>query len=295
MTCKKLEVYDYETEYNNKIIREEAFENINFNSSYNYVKKTITSGSLVEVEIYPIPNKKNDVRSEKKKRSSKEQEKINKKNKIKNFIRLVHTNFKENDLFITLTYKDKYLPNEEEARKDITNYLNKIKRYRKKENLEDIKYIYAISYENDKIGSKKIRIHHHLIINKMDRDIAEKLWVKGRSDARKLQYDQNLFEGVARYIANQSKKRIGHSRNLKKPTITIDRTTLTRRKVENLAINETLHKEYFEKKYYKCRYIESTSYSSSNWPGVFIYVKLRKDEMKEGITNDGRRRTTCFV
>ena len=284
MAVKKLEIYDYEEEYNKKIEREEAFEDININGSYTYVKKTITSGSIIEVEIYPAWNKNNKIRNEKKNRSTIEQEKINKKNKVKNFIRLVNTNFIEGDLYVTLTYQDKYLPNEEEARRDITNYLNKIKRYRKKAGLEEIKYIYAISFENDTIGSKKVRIHHHLIINKMDRDIVEKLWTKGRSDARKLQKDENLFEGVARYIVNQSNKRIGHSRNLKKPKITIDRTTLTKRKVENLAMNETLHKNYFEKKYSKCRYIESTTYKSDNWPGIYIYAKLLK--MKEGKTND---------
>ena len=280
MAVKKLEIYDYEVEYNNEIKQEEALQDLNINSSYSYVKKTITSGSLIEVEIYPVWNKKNDLRNEKKNRSSKEQEKINKKNKIKNFIRLVNTNFIENDLFITLTYKDKHLPNEEEARRDITNYLNKVKRYRKKAGLSDIKYIYAISYENDRIGSKKVRIHHHLIMSKMDRDIAEKLWTKGRASAKRLQADDNCFEGVARYIANQSKKRIGHSRNLKKPTITIDRTSLTRRKAENLAINYTLHKNYFEKQYRNTKYIECTSYKSDNWAGVYIYAKLRK--MKEG-------------
>lgn len=275
--------YDYEAEYNKKIKREETREDLRINNNYVYVRKTITSGNIVECEIYPIWKCKNDVpRGKRKKESRKAQENLNRKNSVKNTIRLINANFIDGDLYMTLTYKDKHIPDEKRARKDMRNYIAKVKRWRKKRGLkEEFKYIYSIGFENDPSNSKKIRIHHHLIMTKMDRDAAENLWTLGRAEARRLQGDEFQFEGVARYIANQGEERIAHSQNLKKPVITIDRTSLTRRKAENLAINENDYKDFFEKKYKSCRYLECNVYKSDDFPGVYFYAKLKREVRKE--------------
>lgn len=275
--------YDYEDGYNKKIKREESYEDLRLNNNYVYVRKTITSGNIVECEIYPVWKSKGDVpRGKRKKESRKAQQNLNRKNSIKNVIRLVNANFHDGDLYITLTYKDNYLPNESRARKDIRNYIAKIKRWRKKNGLkEELKYIYSIGFENDPDNSKKVRIHHHLIMSKMDRDAAEKMWTKGRSEARRLQADNYDFEGVSRYIASQGEERIAHSQNLKKPIVTIDRTSLTRRKAENLAINENDFKEYFEGKYKNSMYLDCNVYKSDDFPGVYFYARLRKGVKKE--------------
>ncbi len=99
------EDYSYEEIYDQQIKNLEEFENLRIDKNYVYIVKTITSGKIVEKEIYPIWKwKSNSPRGEKKKTSSEKMEKLNKKNKAKNTVRLVNTNFTERDLYITLTY-----------------------------------------------------------------------------------------------------------------------------------------------------------------------------------------------
>lgn len=277
---KKLyENYDYEEEYNKQIKKLEGYEELRINSNYVYVVKTIVSGEIVEKEIYPVWKCKGDMpRGNKKNKSRKAQENLNKKNKIKETIRLVNTNFNDGDLYLTLTYKGKP-PNKERAKKDIDNYLDRIRRWWKKnKSNEEFKYIHVIDFVEDPEKSNRTRIHHHLIISGMDRDMAEEKWTLGTANAAKLQSDELKFEKVARYIASQSKTRIGHSKNLKKPVVTVNRTTLTRRKVEKIAINENCQKEFFENKYKNLCFIDCKSYISDEFSGVYIYTKMRKRE-----------------
>jgi hypothetical protein len=279
---KKLyEDYDYEEVYNQKIAREEEIEDLRINNNYVYLRRTIISGKMVEVEIYPIWKCRNDVPRNKRGESREVQKKLNEKNARKKTVRLINANFVKEDLYITLTYKDGYLPDEKRARKDIQNYIARLKRWRKRNGItEPLKYIYSIGFENDPEHSKKNRIHHHLIINKMDRDIAENLWGKGRAESRRLQPDDFQFEGVGRYIASQGRERISYSTNLKKPIEKKDRTTLTRRKAENLARDQNGYKDYFENKYKDCIYLDCSTYQSDEFPGVYFYARLKKKEVK---------------
>ena len=280
---KKLyEDYDYEEIYNKELTREEEIEDLRINNNYVYMRTTTISGEMVEASIYPVWKCNNDIPRGKRKGKSREaQKKLNNKNSRKNVVRLMNTNFIKDDLYISPTYKDGYLPNEKRARQDIRNYLARIRRWRKRNGIiEPLKYIYSVGFESDPEHSKKVRIHHHIIINKMDRDVVEDLWGLGRCESRRLKPDDFQFEGVARYIANQGPEKIGHSQNLKKPIVTKDRTTLTRRKAENLALNENEYKEFFEKKYKDCIYLDCKTYQSEDFPGVYFYARLRKKDVK---------------
>ena len=64
------------------------------------------------------------------------------------------------------------------------------------------------------------------------------------------------------------------------PVITKDRTTLTRRKAEKLALNENDYKEYFEKKYKDSIYLDCNTYQIEKFPGVYFYARLRKKDVK---------------
>jgi hypothetical protein len=149
---KKHKDYDYESIYSKLLreeTREEKIEDLRMNSNYVYMRKKVTSGDMVEIEVYPIWKCKHNMTRSKQKNESKEsQKKLNKKNSEKKVIRLINTNFEKDDLFITLTYEDGYLPDEKTARKDIQNYIRRLKRYREKNGLPELKYIYSIGFEN---------------------------------------------------------------------------------------------------------------------------------------------------
>jgi hypothetical protein len=154
-----------------------------------YREKKIYSGKMLEVEIYPITEKeKNQSRKKKEKDSAQKQKNLNDKNAKKHLIRLLNTNFTDEDLAVHLTYDPKLIPkSEEEAKRDITNYIRRLKHYRKKNNLPPLKYIAVFEYKEPDIKQKEVRMHHHIVINGgMDRDTVEKLWEKGRANADRL-------------------------------------------------------------------------------------------------------------
>lgn len=278
--------YNYLDIYDNKVLGEQTLEDKieelrTSKKRYKYMVKTIISGSVLESEIYPVYEKRIDIpRKDKEKATKESQKNLNDKNAKKHFVRIVNTNFTQNDLLITLTYQDKYLPTQKQAKKDITNYIRRLKRYRKKHNLPELKYVYVIEWvdETDQHKSKKVRVHHHIIINKMDRNAAEDLWGKGRVEARRLQPDEYGLEGIARYMLKQPKgeKRWSGSRNLKQPKVYKSVTKLTKRKAEKLATNPEIA-EIFESMYQgKYKYNDCSKYYSDIVGGFYLYCRMRK-------------------
>lgn len=274
--------YDYVEVYNKALreeTREELVEELRMNQNYVYWRKTITSGKIVEFEIYPMWKCKHDIpRNKNRVKSKQSQKNLNDKNSKKVVVRLLNTNFGKEDLYITVTYKDGYLPDEKIARRDMQNYIRRLKRYRKKMGLDELKYIYSIGYEDNPEESKKVRIHHHLVINKMDRNVVEDLWGKGTANAKRLQPDDFELTGVGKYIANQGPERWSASRNLKKPKVTMNRTGLTRNKAVALISEPVLFKEIFEKQFPDCIYKDYQAYYSEENPGVYLHVRMKKRE-----------------
>ena len=264
------------------ITREEKIDELRKSSKkYKYYLKTIISGDMLETEIYPIYTKRSDVpRRDKEKASKESQDNLNDKNARKRFIRMLNSNFGKDDLLLTATYEDRYLPTQKQAKKDITNYIRRLKNYREKHGLPELKYIYVIEYvdEEEQHKSKKIRVHHHLIINKMDRDVAENLWKRGRVEARRLQPDDFGLEGIARYLLKDPKgKRWYGSRNLKEPIVSRLTTKLSKRKAEKIAMNQGDLPGMLEKLYNdKYRFNDSQTYTSDITGGVYIYCRMKR-------------------
>lgn len=248
---------------------------------YKYILKTIISGDMLEAEIYPVYEKRSEIpRREKEKDSKDSQNNLNDKNARKRFVRIVNTNFGKEDLLISLTYEDKYLPTQKQAKKDVQNYIRRLKNYRGKQELQELKYVYVIEYvdEEEQHKSKKIRVHHHVIINKMDRDVAEDLWKRGRVEARRLQPDDFGLEGLARYMLKDPRgKRWYGSRKLKEPTIYRSVTKLSKRKADQMALNPDKLPDAIEKIYHgKYRFNDYQTYLSDITGGFYIYCRMRR-------------------
>lgn len=244
-----------------------------------YREKKIYAGNMLEVEIYPITlQERKQPRRKKEKASALKQKNLNDKNAKKHLIRLINTNFTDKDIAVHLTYSEKHLPNsEEEARKDVANYLRRIKHYRKKNGLEPLKYIAVIEYKEHEENDKSVRMHHHLIMSRMDRDIIEELWTKGRANADRLQADEFGYEALARYITKDPKgnKRWTQSKNLLQPVIKVNDSKFSRRKIEKLA-SFTDDRETFEKLY--PGYIFNVCKAEVNeiTANTYLYIKMRR-------------------
>ena len=244
-------------------------------SKMTYRTKTILSGKHLEVEMYPVFVGSKSARGKKEKASSKKQKNLNDKNAKKKIIRLIHANFEKGDLMITLSYKDKNRPKtEEQAKRDIDNYLRRIRRYRQKNNLPELKYIAVIEYKDEE-EDKKVKIHHHLIMNSMDRDEAERIWGLGYANTMRLEEDENGLEGVTRYIIKdpKGKKRVKQSRNLKQPIVKTKDNEITKRTVNKL-IKDIDRQDYFQRKYKKFQYVDS-QIIINDISGVYVNVKMR--------------------
>lgn len=152
-----------------------------------------------------------------------------------------------------------------------------MKRYRKKHGLPDLKYMAVFEYKKPKRNQKSIRMHHHIVINDMDRDEVEKIWKKGRANADRLKADDTGYEALARYMTKdpQGNKRWMQSRNLKQPDIKINDYKYSKRKVIELFKladdNRTFEKLY--KGYY---FTDCKAEINQINDGVYLHIRMRK-------------------
>ncbi len=245
-----------------------------------YRTKTIKSGNVLECEVYPIWDTHTSTSRAKRFRESREvQKNLNKKNAIKNLVRLINTNFTDDDIWGTFTYETKRLPaSVEDAQKEMAKFIRRLKYYGDKHGYAPLKYVYVTELEDDPEKGKK-RVHHHIVCNFPDRDVAERLWRNGaRRQTRRLQADDDGYEGLTRYILKDPKgaKRYVTSRNLQKPQITIADCKFTRKKVNKIVSGDVDAKSVFESMYKGYALHKTVAKTSDYCTGAYIYVKMIK-------------------
>lgn len=259
-------------------ITEAAFERLRHRNVFRYRARTIKAGDVLEVEVFPIWNTQNEVRRAKKAATREAQRNLNDKNAKKRLIRKINANFSEEDLCVTLTYKNGFVPDEEQARRDIRNYIRRVRDWRRKNGLPELKYVYVIEYGGG--GGRRKRVHHHVILSGMDRDVAEALWQgRGWANSRRLQPDDYGLEALARYMTKEPNggKRWAASRNLVDPKITEADTKISRRKVEQMAEDfEDMPAEIFGKLFPEYAFNDCTVKYSTFVAGAYIYARMHR-------------------
>ena len=177
----------------------------------------------MEVEIYPVYAHAKK-RSKRKKPTSDTQQRLNQRHAEGKLRRLLHTNFTEKDLFVTLTFEDAYLPaSVEEAQRLQQNFMRKLKRrYAKLET--DLKYIYILER-----GQEHGRIHVHMVVSGgVEKEDLEALWGMGKVRASALAFNEDGLSALAKYFTKGDEENGGKSitwkrwvasRNLEKPVV----------------------------------------------------------------------------
>lgn len=249
-------------------------------------EKNIISGGMYEAEFYPIyPNGRRILtggRKAKSRPSSKEQANLNDKNARKKIVRLVNANFGKGDIVVHGTYRDDEMPSSEaECRRHIQNYIRRIKRYRKKEHLPDMKYIYVIEAKVSK-KTGLVRYHFHLITNAMDRDTAEAMWPYGDwTNADRLQPNEKGCEALAKYLVKNPEggKRWAQSKNLKKPKTPKPKDgKISKRFLSKLATERIDDAKYWENRYKGYRFIEAhAAFNEYNGHWYLSVIMFKKD------------------
>lgn len=250
-------------------------------------EKNIYSGKMFEVEFYPVyaDGRRMPSRAPKVRPSKKEQKALNNKNARKKLTRLVNTNFGRGDYAVHGTYRDSEMPStEDEARRDIVNYIRRIKRLRKKLGLPELKYIYVIEAKVSK-KTGVLRWHWHMIMSGgIDRDTIEEMWPHGdHVNCDRLQPNEKGCEALAKYMVKEpmGSKRWAQSKNLKKPTIKTKSGKFTKRGMATIAHRRIDDKDYWENRYKGYRFLEANAaYNEINghW---YVSVTMYKKEGRQ--------------
>lgn len=191
-----------------------------------YYRREIKSGDMVEVEIYKSIRKrdlKGIGRSCRRFLTLEKQKKANVIRAEKRARRLIANNFTQGDMWITLKYRNNNT--EEECLRDARNYLRRLKYFRKKHGLSELKYFGRIE------RGEKGKWHVHICISKTDYDFVTSTWKKGSVFVEPM-YLEGRFENLAKYIYKETKGKSHQiqSRNLTEPKERV--TELGKRKVK---------------------------------------------------------------
>lgn len=208
-----------------------------------YREKRYYCGEYLDVYIYPVylAVSKRSRRSRRAKPSSAAQKKLNQRHREEKLARLLHANFTPEDLELHLTYASQP-ESEEEAKRELSNFLRRLRRYRKKHGLEPLKYI-AVTERGKKGG----RFHHHVTVNGgIDRDELERLWGLGYANSRRLQFAETGLAGLAHYIVKSpvGSKAWNASKNLIDPEPKTRDGYISTRRARELLADTTDRAEY---------------------------------------------------
>ncbi len=243
-----------------------------------YRTRTTVAGPRLEAEVYPIFGRSTEAMLRRAKKTNVTPEKVQRLNReraVRHLIQLADANFGEQDIHLTLTYRN--APTCERARKDMRNFCLRLKRAREKAGLPELKYIYTIEGDDD---GKKERIHIHMLTNgDMDRAEVERIWEKGWANADRLQPDENGLEAIARYLVKQQKnrKKWCASRNLKQPKSRTSDSRCSRGQVKRIAFdmrNEA--KAQMEKIYPGYQFVSCQVRYSDIVDGAYIRCIMRR-------------------
>lgn len=217
-----------------------------------YREKQIFHGNYLDVDIYPVyadGGKKNG-RRKKAKPTSEVQQRLNEKYARKKVIHLLNENFSEKDYALHLSYDKNHLPeNFDGAVLEEKNFIRRLKRALKRKGIE-LKYFTACEE-----SSKKGRLHHHMVITGglSINEIAE-IWRNGYIQVKPLQFNEYGISELSNYITKDKggRKRLSHSRNLKKPAEKQRDGKISKKRVRELHnfdvdardICKTLYPEY---------------------------------------------------
>lgn len=257
--------------------------------SMGYRTRTTKAGTRLEAEIYPVYGRRKEdrLRAEKKNRTP---EKVKEQNIIRAKRRLVlmlENNFDYwRDVAVTLTYAEKGI-SYARCRKDIKNFMDRVKRVRIRRGLGELKWILAVGHDENQ------QIHVHAVMTGgIERTELEKIWGHGFANTYALQTYGKGLQGIANYLykQNEKAKRQGKrdnfkswsgSRNLKKPKERVSDSKFSKAKIKNIAYDfENEAKQITERTYPGYVLEECRVYYSDMIDGVYIRCVLRK---KEGI------------
>lgn len=252
-----------------------------------YRTRTIKAGTRLEAEVYPIFGRSMErtARAARQAMTPERQAQLNTRRAKRRLVLLVENNFRFwDDYAVTLTYAEEP-EDEKRCRKDLRNFFLRLKRIREKRGLPELKYVYAIGYD------EQHRIHAHcLVTGGIERTELERIWGKGFANTYALQTYGKGLQGIANYLYKQNERakdagdRVSYhmwsgSRNLKKPKEHVSDSKISNRKIKQMALffrNDA--KDVLERIYPGYVFEDGEVRYSDVVSGVYITCVMRKKE-----------------
>ncbi|MGE9896622.1 rolling circle replication-associated protein [Anaerovoracaceae bacterium SGI.195] len=214
-------------------------------------RETILAGQLIFNKITTKGRtQKKGKRKEKKNPTLEQVQKMNQYYSEKELSIRLHHNFKPGDLHLTLTYSGEE-PSKEKAKKEMKNFLERLKRLYKKHN-QELKWILATEYENK-------RIHHHMVISYIDPKLLSKAW--GNGIVRPSILDETGdWRKLAKYLIKETSKTFRKETAFSKRRWSCSRNVVT----PNARVEEVSAEQLFNPKATKGYYVDQDSI----WKGI---------------------------
>ena len=201
-------------------------------------------------------------------------------------IQIIEANFTKHDVALGLSYAG-VCPDQDRIDKDIRNFVERVKRLRRKMGLPELKYFGSIGGdEMPSPGYSGKRPHVHMFMSGgIDRDELERLWGHGTANCDRLQPNGNGLAAIAVYFTKQiydrkakpGTRRWRASKNLIHPVPKSRDVKVTNARVRKIAYGfENEAKEIMEKLYPGYVYQDIEVKYSDYVPGVYIRCVLRK-------------------
>ena len=166
-------------------------------------ERIIKTGDFARAHWYPVRREPKGKRGKRNKESTLVQKKLNQTNRERMLADLLHLNFTAQDYFIRLSY-DTQPDGIPEADNCLKNFFRRVRYFRKKNGLGELKYIYFTER-----GTKSGKIHHHVFITGgIDRDTLEELWGHGYANSRRLRFNNKGLVGLSKYGTKAKKQKI---------------------------------------------------------------------------------------
>lgn len=246
-----------------------------------YKTRTVKSGSMVEVECYPVYEYRYRRELERTRPTSAAVKAVNDRNARKRFTRLAEMNFKVGiDYALSLTYEGDAPEDPAQCERELRNYLQRVNRARKREGLERARCMAVVEY------GKNGRLHHHLLIEGgLDRDRMEALWGKGYANCDRIQASRGGLAAITMYMTkgfggkrDLGRHRYYYTRNLRQPAVTESRSRISRHQAELIRTDADIMGEAIIRKKYPGLRLDELTVRQSDWmPGCYIYARMRRD------------------
>lgn len=261
--------------------------------AYIYRERRYYCGNYLEINVFPVfPVARK--RGRRRKPTSEVQAKLNEHNAEQKLIRILNANFCSEDIEIHLTYRNENLPGtDEEAARDVQNFLRRVKRLRRKNGLPDLKYVCVTEG-----GTGGTRYHFHVTMSGgLDRNTLERAWGYGYANSRRLQFNETGVEGLARYVTKQfrQKKESGEtifrkrwtaSQNLEIPLPKDRDGRLSEKKLKEIVSAEVPDGIMFENLYPGYQFAGLKPFYNEMNKGYYLCVRM----YREGTISDNKKR-----